>query len=405
MKGIVVVIAMFVVLGVSTASAVPQVGMTDAGPPQFASAGVSERASSGLWIVAFHELPEDRSTYAGQTVVSVNEDLRFFVVDVSTPHEFFATTARDDNVRYVERDLEVVRASLVPNDTHYANYQYDMKPATTNMELAWDKGFGTTSTKVCVGDTGQRRTHEDFQGVTWYHWFDAINGKTTAYDDNGHGSHVTGTIAAMPNNAKGVAGITKVAIGGVKLLNTRGSGTVSQVANGINSCTGSGAHIHSYSLGTTGDSSTIRNAINAALDAGAFIAAASGNGGCSNCVEYPAKYPGVTAVGSTGKTNVVSSFTSKGPELDFSAPGEDIPSLWTDKQPCTKQNADRCYVLSSGTSMATPHVAGLAALVKSNNPGFTSQQIYDRLKSTAMDLGASGHDSTYGWGLIRGGAA
>ncbi len=358
------------------------------------------------YVIGFYELPAVRDAYMGDPVVEVSEDLNFFVVETLNPPEIFAAkVVLDANAQYYEEDLEIFAASLVPNDAFYNQYQYDMKPATTNMELAWNKGFGSTATKVCIGDTGANRAHEDLVGATYYHWFDAVSAKTAAYDDNGHGSHVTGTIGATPNNAKGVAGISKVSIGNVKLLNSRGSGTVTQVANGINSCTNSGSHIQSYSLGTTSDSSTIRNAVAAAVSAGNFIAAATGNGGCSNCVEYPAKYAGVTGVGSTGATNGVSSFTSKGAELDFSAPGENIPSTWTGKQPCTKQNANTCYVLSSGTSMATPHVAGLAGLVKSNNPGFTAGDIYNRLDSTALDLGAAGRDTTYGEGLIQGAAA
>lgn len=357
------------------------------------------------YIVGFYELPEDRETYLGDRVVDVNEELLFFVVETLVPAVFEVKVGLDSNVRYYELNLEAIHATLVPNDTFYNQYQYDMKPATTNMELAWDKGFGTTATKVCVGDTGQNRAHEDLSGATYYYWKDEVNGKTAAYDDNGHGSHVTGTIGATPNNAKGVAGISKVSIGGVKLLNSRGSGTISQVANGITDCKNSGAHVHSYSLGTTGDYAAIRDAVAGAVAAGGFIAAASGNGGCNNCVEYPAKYTGVTGVGSTGPTNGVSSFTSKGAELDFAAPGEDIPSTWTSKPPCNKTNGNTCYVLSSGTSMATPHVAGLAGLVKSNNPSFTATQVYDRLKATALDLGAAGRDTSYGEGLIQGAAA
>lgn len=382
-------------IGFSNVGALPDLGVSN--PP------VNDEPVN--YLVGFFALPSERATYAGEPVTGVNEDLGFFLVAARNPLAFQARAGVDENVRYIQEDLEAFTSSLVPNDTFYNQYQYDMKPATTNMELAWDKGFGTTATKVCIGDTGANRAHEDLVGATYYFWKDQVNGKTAAYDDNGHGSHVTGTVGATPNNAKGVAGISKVSIGNVKLLNRQGSGTISQVANGITSCTNSGSHIQSYSLGTTGDFASIRDAIAASVAAGNFIAAASGNGGCTNCVEFPAKYTGVTGVGSTGKTNVVSSFTSQGAELDFSAPGESIPSTWSENPPCNKTNANTCYVLSSGTSMATPHVAGLAGLVKSNNPTFTATQIYDRLKVTALDLGAAGRDTTYGEGLIQGAAA
>jgi subtilisin family serine protease len=370
-------------------------------PTALALAPADTNGPTELWVVGFYKLPADRSNYLGEKVVGVSEDLNYFLVETENPTLLKAKTTADQNVRYLEPDLEAVHASLTPNDTFYNQYQYDMKPGTTNMENAWDRSTGTTSVKLCLVDTGQNRAHQDLNGLTYFYWKDEVRGRAGAYDDNGHGSHVTGTAAAEFNNAQGVAGIAPGAsIGGIKVLNSAGSGTWTQVANGVTDGKNAGCHIESLSLGGAGGAQVLADAVASFINGGGFMAAAAGNGGpCTNCVEYPAKYAGVTGVSCSKAGNAWCSYSSEGPEVDLIAPGDTIASTWTNKQPCAG-NDYNCYVLASGTSMSTPHVAGLAALYKSTHGTATGSAIETALKNGALNLGFPA--ARQGAGLIQG---
>ena len=357
---------------------------------------------TGDVIVAFRALPAERGHYGGDPVVAADESLRFLVVR-GNPEAIERRAARDGGVVAFERDLEDMHALLTPADPLYAGYQYDLKPATTDIEAAWDVTLGDAAVMVCVVDTGQYRAHQDFAGVAWGPWRDFVSGKTAAYDDNGHGTHVTGTIAAQLGNAKGMAGIAPDAtIAGAKVLNRQGSGTYSAVASGISWCADQGADVINLSLGG-GYSSTVASAVSYATAQGALVVAAAGNSGpCSNCVGYPARQAEAFAVACTNASNALCSFSSQGPEVDIAAPGQSIASTYpAGKSPCGRKDAD-CYVLLSGTSMSTPHVAGLAALVKSAHPALSMQDVRARIQATAVDLGAAGPDAQFGAGIIRG---
>jgi subtilisin family serine protease len=358
---------------------------------------------NAAYVVQLRSLPDARSHYHGEPVESSNDALRFLVVRPGNPESFERRLQGDANVVAYEQDLELYRTLLTPTDPLYAGYQYDLKPSTTNIEAAWDVTLGSAATKVCVADTGQYRAHQDFVGVAWGEWKDLVAGKASPYDDNGHGTHVTGTIGAAMDNGRGVAGIAHVTIAGAKVLNRQGSGSVSGVANGISWCADIGSHIISLSLGG-GYSSTIEAAVNYAAAKGALVVAAAGNSGpCSNCVDYPAKLPAAFAVACTDAANAQCSFSSEGPEVDIAAPGKDIASTYPPLGTCGRKNSN-CYVLMSGTSMSTPHVAALAALVKSAHPELDADGIRSRLVATALDLGAAGTDQDFGAGLIQGSA-
>jgi thermitase len=364
--------------------------------------GPASAASPHAYVVAFESLPAERGHYGGAPVVGASEDLRFLVVMTDNPHALEAIAHDDANVRYVVEDLEAMHATLVPNDAYYAQLQYDMKPATTNMEAAWSVTLGASAVKLCIVDTGQDRSHEDLSSLSYWYWKDEVNGKATPYDDNGHGTHVTGTAAARANNGLGVAGIAPGAtIGAVKVLGRTGSGTWTQVANGIVDCANAGAHVESISIGG-GASSVLQDAVTYATGRGVFIAAAAGNSGpCTNCVDYPGAYAAVVAVACSDASNRQCSFSSEGPQVDLTAPGDSIASTWpAGKSPCRKPDGNHCYVYSSGTSMSTPHVAGLAALYLSAHPGSTAAQIEAALKAGARDLGLSA--AKQGSGLIQG---
>jgi subtilisin family serine protease len=355
------------------------------------------------WIVAFHAIPQEvrDGHYGLDTVLSVNDAIQFAVVETTNPVGLQARATLDENVRYIEPDVVVASVSLTPNDTFFNGYQYDVKAGTTNIVAAWDRSTGSTAAIVAIADTGFRHTQEDLQTAPRVSEWDFVSNDATAEDGNGHGSHVATTIFATINNGKGIAGISQSSFMPIRVLNNQGSGTCSQVANGITWAGDHGAHVLSMSLGG-GACSTEQTAVTHTLGLGTLIVAASGNGGCTNCVEYPAKYAGVVAVGCTDANNVVCSFTSKGPELFISAPGASTPGAYPKKSVCGNTPLDSCYALLSGTSMSTPHVSGVAALIKSTHSAYTATDLKNALSSTAVDLGSAGRDSTYGYGLLQG---
>ncbi len=243
-----------------------------------------------------------------------------------------------------------------------------------NLPLNNSYTYPTTASGVraYVIDTGIRFTHNDFGGraVTG---FDAIDGGS-ADDGHGHGTHVAGTVGGT---SFGVAkGVTLV---GVRVLNNAGSGTTAQVVAGIDWVTGDHdpgeRAVANMSLGG-GIDTAIDNAVTNSIADGVSYAVAAGNeNGANACNRSPARTPNAITVGSTTSTDARSSFSNIGTCLDIFAPGSSITSAW--------RTSDTATNTISGTSMATPHVAGAAALVLAQNPSFTPQQVRDSLVNNA----------------------
>lgn len=263
-------------------------------------------------------------------------------------------------------------------------------------DLAWPVSVGL-NTKVAVIDTGIDNDHPDLVanikgGVN----FVAIRGRIDPNkwdDDNGHGTHVAGITAAV-NNSIGVIGTaTSANLYAVKVLNRNGSGYLSDVIAGINWAVNNGMDVINMSLGTNSDIQSLHDAVDNAYNSGVVVVAAAGNDGdtsVDNDVDYPARYSSVIAVAATNSSNVRASWSSDGPEVELAAPGVSIFSTY-------KGNS---YATLSGTSMASPHVAGTAALILANNPTFTPAEVRTILHNTADDLGAAGIDNYYGYGLV-----
>lgn len=242
-------------------------------------------------------------------------------------------------------------------------------------ELAWVNSTGL-GVKTAIVDTGIDADHPDLVdnvagGVN------IINPRKHYDDDNGHGSHVAGIVAAV-DNAIGVIGVSpQASLYGVKVLDRNGMGWLSDVVAGLEWCINNGMDVVNMSLGTSSDSQTLHDAVTAVYNAGIVQVAATGNDGGS--VSYPAAYAQTIAVSATDALDNVTSWSNSGPEVDLAAPGVDINSTY-------KGGA---YKVLSGTSMAAPHVAGTAALVLENQPAYTPGQVLGVLTSTADDLGFS----------------
>jgi subtilisin family serine protease len=276
-----------------------------------------------------------------------------------------------------------------------------------------NKGNGI---KVAILDTGIDYTNPDLQGK-YIGGYDFVNGDGDPMDDNGHGTHVAGIIAALDDNDpdSGVVGVAPdVEIYALKVLDANGNGSFINVIAALDWVCGDSetppiAQITNNSYGSTANPGYL---VKWAFDLsyslwGVLHVAAAGNSGnesgTGNSVEYPGKFTSVIAVAATDQNDNRASFSSTGPDVELAAPGVYINSTctaWLDGSVYDGDGTKNGYAVLSGTSMASPHVAGTAALVMAAYPNWTNAQVRAQLRDTADDLGASGPDTWYGWGLV-----
>lgn len=281
---------------------------------------------------------------------------------------------RDGRVAFVEPNY-IYRATYTPNDPSLGSqWAWGKISAFT----AWDVTRGSSTTKIAIVDTGIQRTHPDLNAkiVAGY---DYVSGDTAPDDGNGHGTHVAGSSAAETNNATGGAGTCpNCVLMPLRVLNNQGSGTLVNVANGIRWAADNGAKVINLSLGGPG-SSTLQSAVDYAAGKGVFLACAAGNDNTSSTTNaYPGAYANCYAVASTTSTDARSSFSNYGSWVEVAAPGSSIYSTWLNNG----------YNTISGTSMATPHVAGLAGMLSSQ--GLTAAQIRTRICQTSDQIAGTG---------------
>ena len=287
-------------------------------------------------------------------------------------------------------------ASGAPNDTYYASNQHDLP--LIGVPQAWQTTIGSASTVVAVLDTGYTASHPDLAGVAVVAPFNEITGTTVVTDVAGHGTHVAGTIVARTNNGIGVAGIAPgTSIMPVKVLGDTGTGYFSDVLDGIDYAVANGSSVISMSLGASLSAASVaafQPTFDAAAAAGVVLVAAAGNSG-DGSISYPAAFDHVISVAAIDNSSAIASFSTRNAFVDVAAPGVGIAST-------VKSGG---YGLMSGTSMATPHVAAVAALVRSAHPGWSPAQVESAIEQTADDLGTAGRDDLFGYGRIDAAAA
>ena len=319
----------------------------------------------------------------------------------------------DPDVLAVQRD-HPVHAALIPNDLYWG---WQWGPAQIHAPDAWDMVTGRPDIVLALIDTGADMDHSDLVGQFWVNADevpgngidDDANGKVDDIhgwrfgrdaegnpnesnnldDDHGHGTHVAGIAAAAGNNGLGIAGIAwgcRLMI--VKVLDANGDGLESDVASALVYAADNGARIANLSLGGDIDSSLMRDAVKYASENGVLVVAAAGNN--NGAVLYPAAYEPVLAVAASDANDERAPYSSHGPEVDLTAPGSGIYSTCVGDQYCGK----------SGTSMATPHVSGLAALIWSRYSDYTAAQVRQALIDSVQDMGTPGWDEYTGWGRI-----
>ncbi len=311
-----------------------------------------------------------------------------------------------------------------PNDTYYRSGQWNM--VKTSVDHAWDIATDATSTTVAVIDSGLDLTHPDISGNVWANplevpgnstdddangYVDDVNGWNFAVgegdpsDHDGHGTHVAGIIAAETNNGRGVAGLAGGwgNDGGARLMalrvtNDEGLASDLDIAEAIAYAADNGAKVINMSLSGFELSLTLKGAVESAYhDYDVFVVAAAGNqieGYPFPYTSYPAAYEHVTAVAATDSSDRRPWWSNYGRFVDVSAPGESIASTYWNL-------GAHAYAVASGTSMASPHVAGEAALLRSYYPTKTGDEIRVLIQSKCRDLGPHGKDYYTGYGRIN----
>jgi serine protease len=315
-------------------------------------------------------------------------------------------------------------ALMTPNDPYFS-YQWNFHNSLNggiHMPEAWDTQTGSPGVVVAVVDTGVAYENyggfvqaPDLAATAFVPGYNFVAGTTHANDDNGHGTHVTGTIAQSTNNGIGVTGIAfHCSIMPVKVLDSSGSGVYTNVANGIYFAADNGAKVINMSLGGPTDSPVLQNAVAYAYSKGVTIVCAAGNDYQSgNPVTYPAAYkPYCFGVGATQYDRTRAPYSNTGSYVDIAAPGGNT---------LVDQNGDGYgdgilqqtfqldptqfhYYFFQGTSMATPHISGIAALVISQGAA-EPDRVRNILQNTADDLGTAGWDPQFGWGQANAVAA
>ncbi|MEB3204210.1 MAG: S8 family serine peptidase [Candidatus Sericytochromatia bacterium] len=362
--------------------------------PATAAATTVATAGSPRWIVAAGPdgLSRQALDAAGAKVIDRIPALGVVVVRGDDP-ALSRRLAGLPGVRWVEADgpMQAVGGrhfrglALLAGD--------DLLPRLWGMETigarrVWATTPGDRALKVAVVDTGIDARHADFSGRVEA-GRDCINGDDDPDDDDGHGTHCAGTVAAGLGNG-GVVGVAPgVTLLSVKVLDGEGGGSFVSVSAGIVDAADRGARVISLSLSSPRTSKLLEEAVAHATAKGALLVAASGNAG-STAPAYPAALPQVMAVGAVRRGDMPAYFSNTGKHLSVAAPGVDILSTvpgggW--------ESLD-------GTSMACPHVAGLAALVFSRRPAWTAAQVRRRIEATAVDIGPKGFDERFGHGRI-----
>lgn len=337
------------------------------------------------------------------------------IVVALVPRQALTGLRRAPGVLAVELDA---RVQILGGDWGAAGRGGDLDAVTQSAEsigwnisrigadAAWTVSSGR-DVNVAILDTGIDLDHPDLMANIEGGYMAIQTGAyslpaaQTYNDDNNHGTHVAGIVAAVKDNGIGVVGVAPEAdLYAVKVLDQNGSGYLSDIIEGIrwaigtrtDADPGNNIHIINMSLGTTSNVYLFQDAIIDAEDAGIMLVAAAGNNGpAEGTVTYPAAYPSVVAVGATDDQDAVASFSSRGVQVYLSAPGVAVLSTI----------ATGGYAAYSGTSMASPHVAGAAALILQTNPLANPVVVTVSLGAHAEDLGPYGRDTGYGYGLVR----
>lgn len=370
--------------------------------------------------------------------VSIANPARAVVkVPVGQEDAYVRAYANAPGVRAIDKNY-VYRALWKPNDTYYNLQWHYNKPDFIKAETGWDITRGAKNVIVAVVDTGvayedyavpageqsevsgsSYAKSPDFANTHFVAGYDFVHQDDHPNDQNGHGTHVAGTIAESTDNGRDVAGLAHLcSIMPIQVLDNSGSGYLDGIADGIDWARTHGAHVINMSLGALTSSEVLKAACDDAWNNNVIVVAAAGNDG-STILSYPAAYDSVISVAAVDYAGELTFYSNTGIGLDISAPGGDTSAdLNGDGNPdgvlqmtyAQMYESEPTEVLATvgsfnnvglmGTSMASPHVAALAALIIST--GVTNKDdVRSKLLGSATDLGSAGYDTTYGYGLMN----
>lgn len=399
----------------------------------FATRGLSAFSVSGEKIrTNLHKLTPDDvlgsnvSSFSNRSLLARSSDAE----EKMRTLEAVEVLRQRSDVEYAEPNYRVYPAAI-PSDP---NYSKQVHYSQIKVPQAWDLTTGDSAVTVAVIDTGVISNHPDLVNKL-VDGYDFI--RSTSYSEDGdgmdsdasdpgdpthgiayHGTHVAGTIAASANNSEGGAGIAwNVKIMPLRAIAYESGSTLDlaeaiRYAAGLSNASGSlpskKADIINMSLGTTANSSSVRSAVEDARSAGVIVVAAAGNQSAST-LNYPAAYDEVLSVSAVGATNELAWYSNYGSTINITAPGGESGDAngdgYSDSIYSTRGNSSGqpSYGYMNGTSMATPHVAGVLALMKSINPELSPADVDNLLVSGQMtdDLGVTGRDNETGYGLIN----
>ncbi|NHN41408.1 S8 family serine peptidase [Halorubellus sp. JP-L1] len=316
-----------------------------------------------------------------------SNDLGFISMDVpkQAAENVKEAFAKKDKFRYVEYDQQL-HAMETPND-ELLDEQY--APQQVRAPTAYDTTSGSSDVTISVVDQGVYYDHPDLQSR-----FGSVKGKDFVDSDSDpapdsmadeyHGTHVAGIASATTDNTTGIAGISDSTLLSGRALSEEGSGSTADIAEAVRWSADQGADVINLSLGGGGYTDTMKNAVSYAVSNGALPICAAGNDGSSS-VSYPAAYSECVAVSAVDSNEQLASFSQYGDKCDVAAPGVDVLSCWTEDQ----STYGGKYNKISGTSMACPAASGVAALGLAAEPGLSPNELRNRLKNTAVDIGLS----------------
>lgn len=314
---------------------------------------------------------------------------------VTMAHTRWQALGRSGNAIVAIEPNVIVTGATLPNDPDLTDLQRSYGLQLTHAEGAWAYTRGSNETIIAVIDTGLLLNHPEFAGRV-VPGYDFVNNDSDPSDDNGHGTHTAGIIAAGIDNEIGVAGVCpQCRIMPVKVLNQNNAGTWAGVANGLIYAADHQARVINLSLGAVVSSKTLESAISYAQEKGVLIIAAAGNMGIERNF-FPAALDGVLAVSATDNQDQRWNLSNYGDYIDVAAPGYAIYSTYNDLS-----NYYGGYTYMSGTSMASPYVAGLAGLLFSQKPTRTALEVSHLITASADKFSDQAHDPYFGYGRIN----
>ncbi len=301
--------------------------------------------------------------FGGQVTRTYRSALRGFAVKMTEAAA--RKLAAHASVKFVEQDHTVTIQGTQAPTPSWGLDRIDQRDLPLNNSYTYpNTGSGV---RAYILDTGIRISHSDFGGRA-SHGFDFVDNDADASDCHGHGTHVAGTVAGSSYGvAKGASLV------GVRVLNCAGSGSFAGIVSGVDWVTANAVRpaVANMSLGGTGSNAALETAVTNSINSGVVYALAAGNSNADACNLTPARTPAAVTVGATESSDARASYSNFGTCLDIFGPGSGITSAW--------YTSDTATNTISGTSMASPHVAGGAALILSANPTFTAQQVRDKL--------------------------